>query len=56
MTTVAETLASEITALTKLIEALEGGRIKPEDRDALAYHCRAMLRRKQAALAVAEGR
>ena len=56
MATATETMSAEIVALTKLIEALEGGRIKPEDREALAYHLRAMLTRKQKALAVGEKR
>jgi len=49
-------MAAEILALTKIVEALEGGRIKPEDREALAFHCKAMLARKEKALAVGEKR
>jgi hypothetical protein len=44
-------MEAEICALKKLVKALEGGRIAPEDREALLFHCKAMLGRKQRALA-----
>ena len=56
MATATETMAAEIVALTKLVEALEGGRIKPEDREALLQYCKEMLERKKRALAVVEKR
>jgi len=51
MATATETMTAEIMALEKLVTALEGGAIKAEDRPALLFHCKAMLGRKQRALA-----
>jgi hypothetical protein len=51
MATATETMQAEILALEKLVAALEGGRIAPEDRPALLHNCKAMLGRKQRALA-----
>ena len=51
MATATETMKAEILALDKLVTALEGGAIKADDRPALLFHCKAMLGRKQRALA-----